>query len=157
MEETLDLREETPVPEAEEPAAPEEEAVTEVPETPEREEAPELSPEEEVRDFRRKYPGVDLTRLLESGSAFARFSRGRLGQVPLTELYQDYQFLVEQTRQETLRTAAARQNRSTGAASVRAAGDYGLTDAQKELLEDWNRRNPGERMSAKEYAALLKR
>ena len=149
LEETT-AREETPDPEreAEEtPAAPE----------PPEENDLQRAAEEEVRRFRESYPGADLTALLEPGSAFVRFSRGRLGTVPLTELYADYKAVVEQTREETLRTTAVRQNRSTAAASARAAGDYGLTDAQKELLADWNRRNPKERMTAKEYAALLKR
>lgn len=113
--------------------------------------------EEEVRAFHKKYPGVDLSRLLAPEHSFTRFARGKFGTVPLTEIYQDYQSVMEQARQETLQTTAVKRNRSTTAASTRAVGDYGLTDAQKELLAEWNRKNPRETMSPKEYAAFLKR
>lgn len=155
-EEILTPEEEQLFPEEPAPEKPEEEAPQPEP-VAEAAPSPNLDPMEEVESFRRKYPAADLEELLSRGHPFSRFARGKLGRQPLEEVYREYREFLDETREETLRTLALKRSRSTGAATTRGAGDYGLTDSQKELLEEWNRKYPREKMTPKEYAKLLKR
>lgn len=53
----------------------------------------------DLADFRKTYPNVDLNKLLND-KAFTMMCRDKLGDTPLTELYKDYEKIVEGIRTE---------------------------------------------------------
>lgn len=101
-----------------------------------------------VGEFRAQFPDVDIVQL-EASPAFQRFCGSRLYREPLTELYADYREVTEQLRQAETSRADDRRQRSTGSGAGNP-GD-GLTGAQQQELEAWNRAFPQMRMTAKEF------
>lgn len=98
--------------------------------------------------FLEKYPGVDPGKL-ESNPKFRKFARNRLYKEPLSELYADFVDLVSDAERAAVEKAARRTDRSTGGGQ--GGGADGLTADQRAALEEWNRDNPGMKMSAKEF------
>ena len=98
--------------------------------------------------FREKYPDVDICEL-EGQSAFRRFCGSRLYKEPAAALYEDYLSFTAAAEESARVKAEAKRSRSTGGGSGQAAS--GLSRAQEESLNEWNRAFPGMRMSAKEY------
>ena len=99
---------------------------------------------------REKYPDVDLCEL-EGQSAFRRFCGSRLYKEPAAQLYEDYLSFTAAAEQSARAKADSKRSRNTGGGSGQVSG--GLSRAQEESLNEWNRAFPGMRMSAKEYLA----
>ena len=100
--------------------------------------------------FQEKYPDVDLCEL-EGQSAFRRFCGSRLYKEPAAQLYEDYLSLTAAAEESARVKADSKRSRNTGGGSGQVSG--GLSRAQEESLNEWNRAFPGMRMSAKEYLA----
>lgn len=105
-------------------------------------------------DFMESYPNVDLQKLMKS-QRFGRFVGDRIGRVPLVELYEDYKEVVSESEMAALAKADRKAEKSTGAGGA-AQAEERLTNAQKQMLAEWNRDNPHMKMSAKEFLAREK-
>ena len=100
--------------------------------------------------FQEKYPDVDLCEL-EGQSAFRRFCGSRLYKEPAAQLYEDYLSFTAAAEESARVKADSKRSRNTGGGNGQVSG--GLSRAQEESLNEWNRAFPGMRMSAKEYLA----
>jgi|GEM_PF-930927 len=103
----------------------------------------------DARAFTEAYPDVDLAELDEDKS-FRRFCGSRYGREPLAELYGDYVEIAGKASAAALAKAESKAERATGTGGGKAA-DAVLTKSQKESLDAWNERNPGMKMTAKEF------
>lgn len=102
--------------------------------------------EADVADFMSRYPDVDIM-ALQGNPTFRRFAGTRFGREPLGDLYEDYVAI-------TGGAAAAQKAQSKSARAVgggTGTAGSGLTAAQQRELEQWNRRNPEMKMTAKEF------
>lgn len=96
--------------------------------------------------FVEKYPDVDLA-ALDMNPSFKKFCGSRYGKESVVTLYEDYVALVHEA-EKAGRAKDTRSERSTGSGAV---GGAVLSSAQKRSLDEWNRRNPDMKMTAKEY------
>lgn len=106
--------------------------------------------QEDIRAFREAFPAVDLAKLDENKS-FRRFCGTRYGREPLAELYADFLDVVGGAEKSAGVKAESKSERSTGSGSGQTGG--GLTAEQRARLEEWNRENPGMKMTEKEFMA----
>lgn len=102
----------------------------------------------DAEDFAEAYPDVDIVKL-EQDKSFRRFAGTRLYREPITQLYEDYLELTNGAAQAATAKAQSKAQRSTGAGST--GGEVQLTNLQKKQLEEWNRKYPGMKMTAKEF------
>lgn len=98
--------------------------------------------------FVKKFPAVDPAKL-EQNPKFRKFAGKRLYQEPLSELYEDFVDLVSDTERAAVEKTASKAARSTGGGQ--GGGTELLTASQRAELEEWNRDNPGMKMTAKEF------
>lgn len=103
---------------------------------------------QDVVNFAAEYPDVDITKLSENKS-FQRFCGSRFGKEPMADLYADWLELVGTAQQAAVAKKDSKASRSTGTGG--GAGAETLTAAQQRHLDEWNRENPGMKMTAKEF------
>lgn len=103
---------------------------------------------QDVANFATEYPDVDITKLSENKS-FQRFCGSRFGKEPMADLYADWLELVGTAQQAAVAKKDSKASRSTGTGG--GAGAETLTAAQQRNLDEWNRENPGMKMTAKEF------
>ena len=105
---------------------------------------------EDAREFREKYPEVDLWKLEQDGK-FRRFCGSRLYKESAAELYGAYLEFCREAEENAAHRENSRRSRSTGSGSGR--GQSGLSAAQERELEEWNRAFPRMKMTAGEFKA----
>ena len=98
--------------------------------------------------FAQAFPEVDLGQL-DQDKAFRRFCGSRYGKEPLAELYADYLEIAGSAAQAARVKADSKAGRTTGTGNN--GGGETLTAAQQRDLDEWNRENPGMKMTAKEF------
>ena len=81
---------------------------------------------------------------------FADYADGKVGEKPLTAIFQGYQKLKGKAESAGRTSREKKDERSTGSGSG-GAGDGGLTAAQQAELNAWNQRYPEKKMTAKEW------
>lgn len=99
-------------------------------------------------EFGKAYPNIDLDKLLKNPS-FEKFSKHKLGNQPLVEIYADYEEIVGTVKNTSYKNAISKEERSTG--SSEGTSKVQLTSSQAKRLKEWNERNPDFKMSAKEF------
>ena len=105
---------------------------------------------EDAMEFQRRHPNVDITEL-EKNPKFRKFAGNRLYKDSISDLYDDYLELVSDA-QETGRAQAG--SKASGGTGGGTGGEtVRLTPAQQKELDEWNRENPGMKMTAAEFAA----
>ena len=100
--------------------------------------------------FHQAYPEVDLGKL-ETDKRFRKFAGNRLYKEPLIGLYEDYLELVSDAQETGRAQAGSKASRGTGGGT--GGETVRLTPAQQKELDEWNRENPGMKMTAAEFAA----
>lgn len=92
---------------------------------------------------------------LEKNAKFMKFVKGKTIS-NLTETYEDFVDFIGESEAEAIKKVMSKEIRSTsGGKSSNSGGNYGLTDAQKALVDEWNEENPGIKMSYKQFAEKL--
>ncbi|MBR6114617.1 MAG: hypothetical protein IKQ10_05465 [Oscillospiraceae bacterium] len=99
-------------------------------------------------EFARRFPRVDVA-ALDADGVFRRFCGSRYGKEPLADLYEDYLAVVSAVYETAMARIGSKSARATG--SGRGSGGEALTAAQQRALDEWNRANPGMKMTAKEF------
>ena len=107
----------------------------------------EIAWNKQVKEFEEKHPDVNIGALNED-KRFLKFADKRSGTI--TELYEEYLDFLEDTAQEVANKLKKSVDRSTGGGTTTGQSS-GLTREQQEQLDEWNRRNPQMKMSAKEF------
>lgn len=105
----------------------------------------------QVQEFEEKHPDVNVEEL-NADKKFLKFANKRYG--TLVELYDEYLEFLDDTTQEVAEKVKKSTDRSTGGGSS-STGGSGLSKEQQSTLEEWNRKNPKMRMSAKEFKEYL--
>lgn len=103
---------------------------------------------EDIEDFRRRYPKVDIA-ALDTNPAFRRFAGTRYGKEHLADLYGDFVELVGEAAASAAAKSDDRAARSTGHGS--GGGAVTLTAAQRAELKQWNEEHPEMAMTEKEF------
>ena len=101
-------------------------------------------------EFRRRHPNVDITEL-EKNPKFRKFAGNRLYESSISDLYDDYLELVSDAQETGRAQAGSKASRGTGGGT--GGETVRLTPAQQKELDEWNRENPGMKMTAAEFAA----
>ena len=102
----------------------------------------------DMNEFKKTYPDVDVNKTLDS-TLFKKFANHKLGNQPLAEIYSDFLEITGEAQKTAVKKVLSKTERSTGTSS--GTTEPALTNEQKKALEDWNRRNPELKMTAKEY------
>lgn len=103
---------------------------------------------EDAREFARRFPGVDLSKL-DATESFRRFCGSRYGRESVADLYADYLEVAGSALRAAQIRSESRRARSTGSGS---SGSYEALNArQQDELDAWNRAFPQMKMSAREY------
>jgi len=102
----------------------------------------------DVRDFTKRFPDVDLGRL-ENNQAFRRFCGSRYAREPLGDLYEDYLEIAGEAAKAAVQKAESKTERATG--SGVGSGAETLTASQQRELDAWNKTYPQMKMTAKEF------
>ena len=105
---------------------------------------------EDAMEFRRRHPNVDITEL-EKNPKFRKFAGNRLYENSISDLYDDYLELVSDAQETGRAQAGSKASRGTGGGT--GGETVRLTPAQQKELDEWNRENPGMKMTAAEFAA----
>ena len=103
---------------------------------------------EDIDDFRRRYPNVDIA-ALDTNPAFRKFVGTRYGKEHLADLYGDFVALVGEATVSAAAKSDDRQARSTGHGSGGSGGT--ITAAQRAALKEWNEDHPEMQMTEKEF------
>ncbi len=103
--------------------------------------------EQDVQDFVKRHPEVDLEKL-EQNKSFRRFCGSRFGKEPLGDLYDTFLDIVGEAGQAAVAKQAGRSERSTSGGST---GGMAMTPSQQRALDAWNEANPDMTMTAKEF------
>lgn len=103
---------------------------------------------QDAQDFAKKHPDVDIGKL-EKNQRFRKFCGNRFGKEPLAGLYEDYVELVGEAAASAAEKAKSKQERGVGSGA--GSRGSGLTAAQQQELDAWNRNNPRMKMTAKEF------
>ena len=101
-------------------------------------------------EFQRRHPNVDITEL-EKNPKFRKFAGNRLYKDSISDLYDDYLELVSDAQETGRAQAGSKASRGTGGGT--GGETVRLTPAQQKELDEWNRENPGMKMTAAEFAA----
>lgn len=110
----------------------------------------------QIKEFETAYPDIDLE-ALDKNTKFIKFIKGK--SAPLKDLYDDFVDFIGDTEKDTIIKLKSKEIRSTSSSkssSGSTGGTYGLSDDQMETLNEWNRKNPQMKMSAKEFANYYK-
>ena len=105
---------------------------------------------EDAMEFQRRHPNVDITEL-EKNPKFRKFAGNRLYKDSISDLYDDYLELVSDAQETGRAQAGSKASRGTGGGT--GGETVRLTPAQQKELDEWNRENPGMKMTAAEFAA----
>ena len=105
---------------------------------------------EDAMEFRRRHPNVDIMEL-EKNPKFRKFAGNRLYENSISDLYDDYLELVSDAQETGRAQAGSKASRGTGGGT--GGETVRLTPAQQKELDEWNRENPGMKMTAAEFAA----
>lgn len=103
---------------------------------------------EDIDDFRRRYPKVDIA-ALDTNPAFRKFAGSRYGKEYLADLYGDFVELVGEAAASAAAKSDDKAARSTGHGSGGGTGT--LTAAQRAELKQWNEEHPEMAMTEKEF------
>lgn len=108
----------------------------------------------QVKEMTEAYPDVDLDTLADDAK-FKKFAKGK--SLPLKELYEDFAEFIGETEAATIAKVKSKEERSTSSGKAKGSdgGSHGLSDDQKKVVDDWNRKNPDMKMSYKEYSDKL--
>ena len=102
----------------------------------------------DLQTFHQKYPDVDVA-ALEANKKFQTFAKGRLYKEPLASIYGDFVEFSTEAERAALARKQSRDDRSVGAGSSTAG--TALTADERRKLDEWNRRYPELKMTAKEF------
>jgi hypothetical protein len=105
----------------------------------------------QIEEFEEKYTDVNVEEL-NADKKFLKFAKNRYGM--LVELYEEYLEFLDDTTSEIAQKVKKSEDRSTGGGGSTTGGS-GLSKEQQSTLEEWNRKNPSMRMSAKEFKEYL--
>ena len=105
---------------------------------------------EDAMEFQRRHPNVDIAEL-EKNPKFRKFAGSRLYKDSISDLYDDYLELVSDAQETGRAQAGSKASRGTGGGT--GGETVRLTPAQQKELDEWNRENPGMKMTAAEFAA----
>lgn len=105
---------------------------------------------EDAMEFQKRHPNVDITEL-EKNPKFRKFAGSRLYKDSISDLYDDYLELVSDAQETGRAQAGSKASRGTGGGT--GGETVRLTPAQQKELDEWNRENPGMKMTAAEFAA----
>ena len=105
---------------------------------------------EDAMEFQRRHPNVDIAEL-EKNPKFRKFAGNRLYKDSISDLYDDYLELVSDAQETGRAQAGSKASRGTGGGT--GGETVRLTPAQQKELDEWNRENPGMKMTAAEFAA----
>ena len=86
----------------------------------------------------------------KKGSPFYKFAGKRIGNEPLMDIYNDYLEFTDGMATASAAKKESKTQRGTGSGSG-AGSSEGLTSREQKDLDEWNRRNPKMKMTAKEY------
>lgn len=90
----------------------------------------------DLQDFNTKHPDISLEKL-QADTRFVKFSEGKVGNVPLSKMYEDYTSLIAEFNQETdkkIRAAVAKALATPGSADSSVTPDpsiYSLDQIKK--------------------------
>ena len=104
--------------------------------------------ERDYEEFVRRFPQVDVA-ALDGNPIFRRFCGSRYGKESLADLYEDFLAVTAAIREAAEARLGSRSARTTGSGGGHA--DKSLTAAEQRELDEWNRANPGMKMTAKEF------
>ena len=86
----------------------------------------------------------------KKGSQFYKFAGKRIGNEPLMDIYNDYLEFTDGMATASAAKKESKTQRGTGSGSG-AGSSEGLTSREQKDLDEWNRRNPQLKMTAKEW------
>lgn len=102
----------------------------------------------EALDFQKEFPDVDIGKV-EKDAAFRKFAGSRLYKEPIADLYRDYREMMGNAKKAGEASASSKRDRGTGGGG--GGESVNLTPSQQRALSEWNRENPGMKMTAKEF------
>lgn len=102
----------------------------------------------DIEAFKAEYPTIEINKLFVD-KRFELFSKGKIGQQTLVEVYRDYRELVGSTATEAVKKAQSKEERTTGTAS--SGNQIILTRTQQRQLEAWNSMYPNMAMTEAEF------
>ena len=95
--------------------------------------------------------GKDVAaKLFKKDSPFYRFAGKRIGRESLLDIYEDYVEFSGHVEKSAGAKKASKAERGTGSGSGSGANE-GLSAAERAALDEWNKRYPGLKMTAKEW------
>jgi hypothetical protein len=108
----------------------------------------------QVEEFNTEYPDIDV-KGLESNEEFIDFVSG--SGWTLKQAYSKFIKFYGEIEAKTTQKVASKIDRATGTGKggEGGAGNYGLSQTQKDELESWNRNYPQYKMTPKEYKERL--
>lgn len=101
----------------------------------------------QVKEFQEKHEDIDLEKLNENAS-FVKFLSRSNPKMTLTQVYEHYVEIINDTEKAALEKAKTNADRSTSSGKEKGGGNYGLTERQMQLAKDNG-------MTYKEYAESL--
>ena len=100
-------------------------------------------------EFVEKHQDVDIDELIKD-KKFLKYAKKHTGE--LTEIYEDYAELMEETSQSVVDRFKRSESRSTGGGkNTPASGSTKLDSSQQKTLDDWNKRYPHMKMTPQEF------
>ena len=100
-------------------------------------------------EFEEKHSDIDTVELTKDAK-FIKYASKHKGE--LTEIYEDYMELMEETSQSISEKFKRSESRSTGGGkNIPASGSTKLSGDQQKSLEDWNKRYPHMKMTPAEF------
>lgn len=102
----------------------------------------------DLQELKDAYPKINAKELLDD-DRFVKFAGSRLGRESLVELYESYTELMSEHRKAEKTEEKA--GRSTGSGSGGEGGST-LSSREERDRQEWNRRFPDKKMSAKEWS-----
>ncbi len=110
--------------------------------------------DKQEKELTEKYNDLDLDELAKN-TKFIKFAQKRSGS--LLEKYEEFIEFIGEAEAETIAKITSKKDRSTnsGKGGEGESGNYGLSQAQKDMLDEWNRNNPRMKMTAKEFKERL--
>jgi hypothetical protein len=110
-----------------------------------------------LKDFKEKHPDVDIEKL-DKDPKFLKFTKGKGGM--LSDIYDDFLEFIGDAQKDFAEKVKLNSDRSTSSGRDKGSADggtYGLSDDEKSLVDDYNRRYPKAKMTYKEFSERKRR
>lgn len=105
---------------------------------------------EDYDNFVDELGAEQAAKTFKKGSPFYKFAGKRIGNEPLMDIYNDYLEFTDGMATASAARKESKTQRGTGSGSG-AGSSEGLTSREQKDLDEWNRRNPQMKMTAKEW------